>query len=215
MGKARRNKIAGRTNPKLFTNENLLGPVREAVLGELKQGKPKPSIIVVDTTTVGTNWMPRVVDDVTGVPGQPAAMSMYATPDEFAKAEGPDAQSLERVRLGLAAHPEDVVVCAISDHGVEIANVEMTAANADGHKVTLEQLSEAYAAKRQGMDELHAAAIERAVDVYGLDKEFDTYDGKNATQTQRVLTLVTKGLLNVVIDRTLKTREEGYHPAVI
>jgi len=41
MGQARRNKMAGRMNPRIFAAETLLGPVREVVLGELKQGKPK------------------------------------------------------------------------------------------------------------------------------------------------------------------------------
>lgn len=134
MGQARRNKIAGTTNPKLFTSESLLGPVREAVLGQLKEGKPKPSVIVVDTTTAGTNWMPRVVDDVTGVVGQPAAMSMYGTFDEFAEAEGPgsDPQSLEQVRQRLAAYPNDIVLITLGDHhGVEIDNVEVTATSVD------------------------------------------------------------------------------------
>src|ERR1700733_11630198 len=165
MGQAKRNRRAGRTNPpRVFTGETLLDPVREAVLSEIKQGQPKPSVIVVDATTEGTNWMPGIVDD-TGVPGLPVAMCMYATVDDFAKVASesnhPVLGALERVRQSLMAHPDDVVVITLDDHGVGITEIEMTA-TADGHKVTMEQASAAFAGKRQGMDELLHEGAKRA-----------------------------------------------------
>jgi len=98
-------------------------------------------VIVFDTTTTGTNWIPRLVDDVTGAVGKPAAGRIYATVDEFAKTEGPDAQSLERVRRALADHPGDIVLCILDDHGVEISNVKITA-NVDNQKVDLHDLEQ-------------------------------------------------------------------------
>ena len=200
MGQARRNKTTGRTNPpRIFTSANLMEPVREAVLGELKKGKPKPSVIVVDATTEGTNWMPRLVDDVSGVPGLPAAMRMYKTLDEFDKDEvwqwHPEIR--EKARRALTAHPEDVVLITLDDHGVGITDIEMTAKALDGRELTSEQLSAALA-KREGMDELLHEGAKRAVDVYGLDWA-SMLDRKDATQDD--LTLLTKGLLNVVVER--------------
>src|ERR1019366_6303815 len=106
--------------------ENLLGPVRDVVLSVLKQGKAKPCVIVLDATTATTNWMPRIVDDVSGVPGQPATISTFQSLDEFESSRCPPVGVVEWVRRGLADHPDDVVVVSVNDEGVYISNFEMT-----------------------------------------------------------------------------------------
>jgi hypothetical protein len=106
-------------------HENLQGPIAELLSNLAEQGKPRPAVIVVDQRTEVTRDYPDLHDDVLGRSTFKAAVRCYATLDEFASA-CPRSEAVERVRRGLATHPEDVCICTINDAGVGISNCEVT-----------------------------------------------------------------------------------------
>ena len=204
MGQARRKRATGNPSHPLGSAREPM--VREAVLRELEQGRPKPSVVVVDATTAATNLIPiRIVDDgtVTGVPGavsgSPMPVHMYATIEQFAKdAVTNYPRTLEQVRQRLTAYPDDVVLITVEDHGVHINNIEITVKAPNGRELTLEQLS------KEAMDDLLRKAVKRAIAVYGLDTDAEPND--------EMRTKIVQGLLNIVAETLVG---EPHPPAVM
>jgi len=123
-----------------MAESSLPNMVRDVVRLAIDEGKPVPRIVVFDATAHGTNWMPRVVCDVTGQVGQPIFCRTYVSLDGFAEREGPDPNSLAGVRRDLDEHPDEIVAIVINDHGQSIVNMVIEAE--DGGSLAFKDLQD-------------------------------------------------------------------------